>query len=282
MENSSLFAQIRSKYTEMTSVERIIADYFLNGPSLENIDPSQITAQLFVSKASLSRFAQKLGFDGFREFVYQYKAEAESRFQLETLHPSDRKVCEDYAFILNEALKNIDSRSLEKAVALICSSKRILIYGDGLSGYAAGEFMIRFKRLGFPVEACTNDFMMQTNSAIVEPTTLVIGISLSGNTKNTMLGLKKAHNNGAKTLLISSRRDKKYKFDVILYAVSLPQMNTGMLISPQLPILLIIDLLFNRIVAMDSGAYIANYHDTLDALMHNKEELPPYISGKRP
>lgn len=270
MENSSLFAQIRSKYTEMTSVERIIADYFLNNPTLENIDPSQIAANLFVSKASLSRFAQKLGFDGFREFVYQYKTEEEARFQLDSLPSSDREVYEDYSFILKEALKNIDSRSLDKAVALICSSKRILIYGDGLSGYAAGEFMIRFKRLGFPVEACTNDFMMQTNSSIVESTTLVIGISLSGSTKNTMLGLKKAHNNGAKTLLITSHRDKKYKFDAILYAASLPQMNTGLLISPQLPILFIIDLLFNRIAAEDSE-YIANYHDTLDALKHNKK-----------
>lgn len=51
--------------------------------------------------------------------------------------------------------------------------------------------MIRFKRLGFLVEAYTDDFMMQTNSAMVQSATLVIGISLSGTTKNTILGLKK-------------------------------------------------------------------------------------------
>lgn len=281
MENSSLFAQIRSKYANMTSVERIIADYFLNTSPLENLNPSQIAATLYVSKASLSRFAQKLGFDGFREFIYQYKIDCAARGQSDTLNPSDRKVYEDYAFILNEAPKNIDNRTLEKAINLIRLSNRIVIYGDGLSGYAAGEFMIRFKRLGFPVEAYTNDFMMLTNSAIVEPTTLVIGISLSGNTKNTLIGLKNAHNNGAKTLFITSKHAKNYKFDVVLYAASLPHMNTGMFISPQLPILLIIDLLFTRLVDMDSETYINNYQDTLEALKHNQAELPPYSSPRR-
>ncbi|MDO4276225.1 MAG: MurR/RpiR family transcriptional regulator [Eubacteriales bacterium] len=280
MENGSLFAKIRSKYSEMTSVERIIADYFLNHSPSEKLTPGQIAAALFVSKASLSRFAQKLGFDGFREFMYQYKRDLNANSQMDCLHPSDRKVCEDYGFILKEAQKNIDNRSLEKAVSLIHNSSRILIYGDGLSGYAAGEFMIRFKRLGFPVEAYTNDFMMQTNSAIVQSSTLVVGISLSGTTKNTMQGLKKAHINGAKTLLITSRRARDYKFDAVLYAASLPDMNTGMFISPQIPILLIIDLLFNRIVDMDSGTYIANYQDTLNALNHNINELPPFNKGK--
>lgn len=280
MENSSLFARIRSKYAEMTSVERIIADYFLNVPLAEELDPAQVASSLFVSKASLSRFAQKLGFDGFREFLYQYKTDSRIRRQTNTMHSADLKVCENYAFILSEAQKNIDNRSLEKAVNLIQNSRRILIYGDGLSGYAAGEFMIRFKRLGFPVEAYTDDFMMQTNSAIVQPTTLVIGISLSGNTKNTMLGLKNAHNNGAKTLLITSLQTKKYKFDAVLYAASIPQMNTGMYISPQIPILLFIDLLFNRIVETDSGTYLSNYRDTLDALKHNKAESTHNTNNK--
>ena len=131
--------------------------------------------------------------------------------------------------------------------------------------------MIRFKRLGLLVEAYTDDFMMQTNSAMVQSATLVIGISLSGTTKNTILGLKKAHENGARTLLITSHYDKKQDFDVVLYAASLPQMNTGMLISPQMPILFIIDLLFSRIIHTDLG-YTANYLDTLHALEHNQKE----------
>lgn len=271
MENSALSARIRSKYEEMTTVERIIADYFLNTGFQEELTPSQVASALYVSKASLSRFAKKLGFDGFRQFLYQYKTEEENRLQSDSLNDSDRQVWEDYTFLLGESRLNINNRSLERAVNLICHSKHILIYGDGISGYAAKEFMIRFKRLGFLVEAYTDDFMMQTNSAMVQSATLVIGISLSGTTKNTILGLKKAHENGARTLLITSHYDKKQDFDVVLYAASLPQMNTGMLISPQMPILFIIDLLFSRIIHTDLG-YTANYLDTLHALEHNQKE----------
>ena len=262
MENSRLFAQIRSKYTQMTCVERIIADYIFSMPPASELNPTQVAERLYVSKASLSRFAQKLGFHGFQEFIYHYTADQEALSRADSLHLPDRQVCEDYSYILSESQKNIDDDSLNKAVRLICESKRILIYGDGLSGYAAKEFMIRFKRLGFLVEAYTDDFMMQTNSAMAQSATLVIGISLSGNTRNTILGLKKARENGAKTLLITSLHEKKDKFDVILYAASLPRMNSGMFISPQVPILFIIDLLFSRITHMDDS-YIANYHDTL-------------------
>lgn len=269
-----LLAQIRSKYGEMTNVERIIADYFLNLSSTEDLEPARISKKLFVSKASLSRFAQKLGFSGFREFIYQYKSSFHSSSQLNSLLSTDRKVFEDYSFILNKAQKEINATALEKAINLIHNSHRILVYGDGLSGYAAGEFMIRFKRLGFPVEAYTNDFMMQTNSAMADSSTLVIGITLSGHTKNTMQGLQQAHKNGAKTLLITSRHASNYHFDAVLYAAAFLHMNTGMFISPQLPVLLIIDLLFNRIVEADSDIYIARYQDTLNALNHNQTNIP--------
>lgn len=272
MMESQLFARIRAKYSEMTSVERIIADFFLEFPSAEGLSPGKVAEELFVSKASLSRFAQKLGLPGFREFLYQYKTESDMRQREDALHPSDRRVFEDYAFILRESQNSMDSRILEKAADLIRRSSHIIIYGDGLSGYAAGEFMTRFKRLGFPIEAYTNDFMMQTNSAIIRPATLVIGISLSGSTKNTMQGLTKAHQNGAKTLLITAQRRKKYKFDAVLYVSSLPNLNAGMIISPQMPVLIMIDLLFNRIVNMDPATYISNYHDTCKALEHNQDK----------
>lgn len=272
MMDSQLFAGIRAKYSEMTSVERVIADYFLAFPSADGLSPGQVAETLFVSKASLSRFAQKLGLPGFREFLYQYKADCDMRRREEAMHPSDRKVFEDYAFILQESKSSIDGRILEKAAGFIRRSSRIIIYGDGLSGYAAGEFMTRFKRLGFPVESYTNDFMMQTNSAIIRPGTLVIGISLSGSTQNTMQGLKKARQNGARTLLITAQRQKKYNFDAVLYVGSLPNLSAGMIISPQIPVLIMIDLLFNRIVGMDPDTYMSNYHDTCRALEHNQNK----------
>lgn len=54
MENSALSARIRSKYEKMTTVERIIADYFLNTGFQEELTPSQVASALYVSKASLS------------------------------------------------------------------------------------------------------------------------------------------------------------------------------------------------------------------------------------
>lgn len=269
--NSDIVARMRIQYGEFTNVEQAIADYFLGNPPAEELSLKQITEKLFVSKASLSRFAKRLGFDGFREFVYQYKLEREALEHAASMPPASMSVFENYLYVINETLQQIDHESIQKAIGVIRSSSRILIYGDGMSGFAANEFMVRFKRLGLQVEAYTTDFLMHINSTTMSSDTLFIGVSLSGNTKNTINNLYKAHESGAKTLLITSNNSlsKKFSFDIILQAAALPQMSTGLIISPQLPILVIIDLLFNNYVKLDPEKNIRRYKETLYALRSN-------------
>lgn len=41
----------------------------------------EIAKHLFVSEASLSRFAKKCGFRGYREFIYQYEESFEEKIK---------------------------------------------------------------------------------------------------------------------------------------------------------------------------------------------------------
>jgi DNA-binding MurR/RpiR family transcriptional regulator len=54
-------------------VEKTIADFFINNQKKINFSAKSVAAKLFVSEASLSRFAQKCGYRGYREFIYQYE-----------------------------------------------------------------------------------------------------------------------------------------------------------------------------------------------------------------
>ena len=64
---------IRNCYDEMTAVEKNIADFFLNNTEKCDLSSKNIAKHLYVSEASLSRFAKKLGFKGYREFIYRYE-----------------------------------------------------------------------------------------------------------------------------------------------------------------------------------------------------------------
>lgn len=50
-----------------------IADYFIGNKEAEDFSASRISHKVHVSESSLSRFAKKCGFSGYREFSYRYK-----------------------------------------------------------------------------------------------------------------------------------------------------------------------------------------------------------------
>ena len=64
---------IESYYHTFTPLERTIADFFMHNTEEEDLSSRHISGILYVSEASLSRFAQKCGFHGYREFIYEYK-----------------------------------------------------------------------------------------------------------------------------------------------------------------------------------------------------------------
>ena len=64
---------IESYYHTFTPLERTIGDFFIHNTEEQDFSSRTIASQLFVSEASLSRFAQKCGFHGYREFIYEYK-----------------------------------------------------------------------------------------------------------------------------------------------------------------------------------------------------------------
>ena len=68
----SILPLIESKYEELTDVEKVIADYFLDTEDTE-LTSKDVSKKLYTSEAALTRFAKKLGLAGYREFVYRFK-----------------------------------------------------------------------------------------------------------------------------------------------------------------------------------------------------------------
>lgn len=73
MEHSKVFSAIQAAYPKLTAAERSVADFFLQNRERGDFSSKAVAARLYVSEASLSRFAQKCGFKGYREFIYEYQ-----------------------------------------------------------------------------------------------------------------------------------------------------------------------------------------------------------------
>ena len=72
MGKKTVVPSIESAYHTFTPMEKVIGDFFIHNTERENLAAKAVAERLFVSEASLSRFAKKCGYKGYREFLFYY------------------------------------------------------------------------------------------------------------------------------------------------------------------------------------------------------------------
>ncbi|MFI3238279.1 MAG: MurR/RpiR family transcriptional regulator [Lachnospiraceae bacterium] len=242
MFNRPIIRKIQSVYLDLTTVEKEIADFFIHNTQVVSLSGKNISQLLYVSEASLSRFAKKCGFSGFREFVYNYKKEfdkASGGASELTAYITDL-----YSGILNKFTAKITEEQLSEVFRLFSEKDKVYVYGIGSSGLAAKEFAARFVRMGYYVEAVTDYDLIKLQSSLVSQRAFVLAFSLSASTDVVMDAMDRASDRGADTLLVTAHEyyanDKK---EIIL--PDMVMMHEGSMISPQFPFLVFTDIVFS-------------------------------------
>jgi DNA-binding MurR/RpiR family transcriptional regulator len=106
------------------------------------------------------------------------------------------------------------------------------------------------------------------DAALSTGSSLVIGISVSGKTKEVIDAIKIAKRQGASVLAITSDKTSELSqlADLSLLVMSKSSMHMGQNISPTLPLFLLFDLLYTELVAKDYMNRIRIRDKTLRAL----------------
>ncbi|MCI8297221.1 MAG: MurR/RpiR family transcriptional regulator [Lachnospiraceae bacterium] len=233
---------IVEKYESFTKVEQVIADYLIANKSNDDLSIKAMKERLFVSEASLSRFAKKLGFPGYREFVYQYQ---QIFRRGDHISVSSSTVIKYYDDILGNITKKVDESQIERIAKAMSEAKHIFVVGIGSSGLAAEEMKRRLTRLGLSIESSDQSDIMKMRAICQSEEDLVIGISLSGTKEEVLFALRQSRQRGARTVFITGNR-KKHEFVDEHVLIPVPKgLDSGILISPQFPILVITDLLYH-------------------------------------
>jgi len=263
----SIIPLIESKYDGFTNVEKTVADFFIANHKLQDFSAEKISGLLFTSKASLSRFAKKLGFSGYREFIFHYQDSFNQESTKEEGHVKD--ILSAYQELLNKSYNLINDAQIHSVAKLISAKKRVFVYGMGSSGLAAREFESRFMRMGVDVEAITDSHMLTMNSVRLNGDCLVIGISISGATKEVVNALKEAKEKEATTILVTSKNIAEFRnlYDELILVSVRKNMDYGNVISPQFPILVVMDAIYANYLQEDRKNREALYDYTLNAIL---------------
>lgn len=264
--------QIQEAYEELTAVEKSIADFFIENKEQVDFSSKSIAGRLYVSEASLSRFAKKCGYKGFREFIYNY----EKSFQNEqgvNIDELTRKVVTSYQELLEKNTNLVDEQQMHRIAKLLSECDKAYVYGMGSSGYAAHECKLRLMRVGLNVEAVSDSHMIKMTSALAASGTLIFAFSLSGRTREIITAVRIAKERGAKVVLVTAAGETELGelCDEVLRVATIKNLEIGLDISPQFPILVMVDIFFLYYLNTDFYYKSAKHTDTLDALYRGAE-----------
>lgn len=257
---------IESNYDNFTTVEKNIADFFIQNREKVDFSAKAVAERLFVSEASLSRFAKKCGYRGYREFVYQYEETFVEK--KESMTGNTRMVLNVYQELLNKAYSLVDEAQVARIGRYLSKAARVFVCGKGSSGLAAREMEFRFMRVGVDIDSLLDSDLMRMQTVFQDKTCLVFGISISGSSEDVLYMLRAAHKRGAKTVLLTAKNKNEFDefCDEVVLLPSLKLLNHGNVISPQFPILVMVDIIYSYFIEKDKYVKEILHDNTLRAL----------------
>ncbi len=206
----SILNRLQDEIEHLPSALARIAKYIVENPEkVLRQSVSQLGEYSGSGEASILRLCRQIGFTGFRDFKLALAAEVgrtgvrhnmfvRSEASIETL---------EQALVQNLAMarSHCDPETLDAVASVLATSRRIDLFGAGMSGIVAEMFGFRFLRAGLTALVFRNTNMAHEVANGLGPGCVAIGISISGLTMDTVKFLKGAHDAGATTVAVTNR-----------------------------------------------------------------------------
>ncbi|MBA2796370.1 MurR/RpiR family transcriptional regulator [Streptococcus porcinus] len=250
-----LITQIEDALDQMTDLEKKIGSFFIETElDDQNLKATNIIKQLHISQSTLTRFAKKCGFAGYRAFSFEYsKSLQESKVNFQPFHLElTKRVLFDYDALINKTYDLVDEAKLQDLATCFDKAERIYFYGKGSSALVAQEMKLRFMRLGLICDAYSDTDGFTWANSVVNQNCLVFGFSLSGKTQSVVKALDKASQKGAKAILLTTNSNQTFPKAIdIIPVASNHKLNYGNRISPQFPLLIMMDIIYAYVSAIN-------------------------------
>jgi DNA-binding MurR/RpiR family transcriptional regulator len=191
-----------------------VGKYVLENPDLvirETI--SQLGTVTDTGTATIIRFCRVLGFSGLREFKLALAADLATQRASEPAAPGSatqrfcRRLGENIIQATRETQSVLDDGEIDRLAEAMASARRIDIFGAGTTGFIGQYLAFRLLRIGLPAHATVDPTYAAYVSTGLDRRSVVIAISESGMTRDTVNALKRAKSIGTVTAVITNRKD---------------------------------------------------------------------------
>jgi len=206
---AEIFLDITSEeFQALSATEKFLLDYIK--AHLKNVSSMPITKlseNANVSTATIVRFAQKIGFDGFSSFKCHLKKQVSNSTHTDRLEDIDKDISQvikknELEVINTISLLNIEI--IEKAIQTIYHAEKIYIFARGFSEFIASSLNIKLQLLRKNTELHTDPNIIKTISRRLKQNEIVIFISLNGETPELVEACKNCQINQINTIAITT------------------------------------------------------------------------------
>lgn len=209
----NVLARIRIRQASLGPSTRSIAGFVLENPGqVVGMSVTELAEATGASDGSVINFCRQLGLSGFQQFKLSLAQETVKPVQFihEDLQPADdtaavcRKMFSAGIQALRDTLSVLDPDAVASAVKAIKAAERIEIYGIGSSAPIAEDAQYRMLRIGLNVKVVTDSHIQAISASLTGPKVVVLTISHSGATHETLASTRLAKEAGATTIVVTN------------------------------------------------------------------------------
>ncbi|MGD8245480.1 MAG: MurR/RpiR family transcriptional regulator [Anaerolineae bacterium] len=205
--------RIQEKYDGLTPSFRKLGDFLLqNQLDAAFMTATELANRLGVDAATVVRFAQELGYTGFRELSKEIQAVVRS--ELKASYTANLDAPDDQGLfrgLLGNERHNLElaqdrlTEQVDSLLPALLEADRIWVVGQGHCAHLAGLCASALREVGLPAVAMAADPLeAATNLKEIGTRELVMGFSLVGMDLNTANVIRFARDRGAATFVLSA------------------------------------------------------------------------------
>lgn len=252
----NLLSVIRSYYPSLTKSEQKVADTVLEDiESVLYCSVTDLADKSGVGETTALRFCRKLGFKGYQEFKLTLAKTLSNDAKEDEVVEQGMQyaIANNTKSVIDETLKMVDEELLHSCISAIAKADHLHFYGVGTSGLTALDAKNRLIRIGKHSDAIIDPHIQAMGAATLGKGDVVVGISLSGSTKDTLDSLEIAKKNGATVIAITyyARSPITQLADYVLLSGGKESPLEGGSLSAKISQLFIIDLLCTGLALND-------------------------------
>jgi len=210
-EPSSLI-KIRGAYPTFKKAEQRIADAILQNPEeVISYSVTELAEKSSASESSVVRFCKSLGYKGYyelkislaRELVVTPQQIYEEIGLKDDLSAVKNKVFQSNILALQETIKILNERELERAVEALAKARLVVFYGMAGSAAVALDSAHKFLRINIRSGSYSDSHMQAISASLLDKGDVAFGISHSGSSKDVVDALGIARQRGATTICLT-------------------------------------------------------------------------------